>query len=164
MRKWKMMLLILLALAMSLSACQLAGRSKKGATAKKQPTAAARKTPTRPQVIVSTPGTPRPTPTRATSTPIPTRPTNTRVVSTRTPAPTRLPGQTVSPRTPTTNKAEALLNERCTKCHNLDRVKAARKSQDEWRATVQRMIGKGAVLTPIEVNTLVKYLSDTFKN
>ena len=165
MRTWKVIGLILLALAISLSACQLAGRSKKGSTAKKQPTATARKTSTRPQGAVSTPGTPRPTPTRATSTPIPTRPTNTRVVFTRTPAPTSLPDQTASPRTrtPTVNKAEALLNERCTKCHNLDRVKEARKSQNEWQATVQLMVGKGAVLTPIEVNTLVKYLRETFK-
>jgi len=162
MRQWKVVAIFLLVLALALSSCQLAGRSRKGAAPKKQPTAAARKTPTRPKVAISTPGTPLPTPTRATSTPIPTRPTNTRVVSTRTPIPTSPPGQTVT-RTPTLSKGEALLNERCTQCHNLDRVKTAKRSQDEWRTTVQRMMSKGAVLTPIEVNTLVKYLADTFK-
>jgi len=60
-------------------------------------------------------------------------------------------------------KGEALLNERCTKCHNLDRVKAAKKNADEWKAIVDRMIGKGVQLSPEETNALVQYLAETFK-
>ena len=55
-----------------------------------------------------------------------------------------------------------LLEARCTKCHNLDRVKAASKTLDEWTATVGRMRGKGADLTDAEAETLLEYLAETY--
>jgi mono/diheme cytochrome c family protein len=57
----------------------------------------------------------------------------------------------------------ALLNQRCAGCHNLDRVKAAKKDAATWKATVERMMGKGAQLTPAELDALVKYLAETYK-
>ena len=56
----------------------------------------------------------------------------------------------------------ALLQERCTKYHSLDRVEAAKKTADEWKATVERMVGKGARLSAAEQEALSKYLPDTY--
>jgi cytochrome c5 len=63
---------------------------------------------------------------------------------------------------PTAGDGEKLLNDRCTKCHSLDRVKAAQKSQDQWKQTVTRMVGKGANLSNAEQTTLIEYLAKTY--
>jgi len=55
-----------------------------------------------------------------------------------------------------------LLQERCTRCHTLDRVMAATKTQAEWEATVERMRGKGAELTDDEAQILIEYLAETY--
>jgi cytochrome c5 len=57
---------------------------------------------------------------------------------------------------------EALLNDRCTKCHSLDRVTSAKKSAADWESTVTRMVGKGAKLTSEEQKVLVDYLAKTY--
>jgi cytochrome c5 len=56
----------------------------------------------------------------------------------------------------------ALLNERCTVCHNLDRVKSAKKTSEQWAQTVSRMVGKGAKLNADEQKALVAYLAKTY--
>jgi mono/diheme cytochrome c family protein len=55
-----------------------------------------------------------------------------------------------------------LLEARCTRCHNLDRVQAAGRTQDGWKETVERMRGKGAQLTDEEAGILVDYLAETY--
>jgi len=86
---------------------------------------------------------------------------------TSSPAATAAPATTAALATPAATEATAagaaLLQERCTVCHNLARVENAKKSGDEWSATVQRMVGKGAKLSPEEQESLVKYLSATYK-
>jgi len=57
---------------------------------------------------------------------------------------------------------EELLEARCTRCHSLDRVKTASKTQAEWEATVERMRGKGAELTDEEADILSEYLAETY--
>ena len=57
---------------------------------------------------------------------------------------------------------EALLNDRCTKCHSLDRVTSAKKSASDWQKTVTRMVGNGANLTSEEQKVLVDYLAKTY--
>jgi cytochrome c5 len=57
---------------------------------------------------------------------------------------------------------EALLNDRCTKCHSLDRVTSAKKSAADWETTVARMVGKGAKLTSEEQKAVVDYLAKTY--
>ena len=57
---------------------------------------------------------------------------------------------------------EELLESRCTRCHNLDRVKAASKTLDEWTVTVERMRGKGADLADAEAEILMDYLAETY--
>lgn len=53
-----------------------------------------------------------------------------------------------------------LVETRCTVCHTRDRIDAANKTPAEWEATVQRMIGNGAQLTPEEQQAVVEYLSN----
>ena len=67
----------------------------------------------------------------------------------QTPAATTLDGQT-------------LLQERCTVCHNLNRVTSAQKTAAQWTTTVERMVGKGAQLDTQEQQTLIDYLAQTY--
>jgi cytochrome c5 len=71
-------------------------------------------------------------------------------------APTELPSL------PPALDGRALLEERCTRCHDLSRVEQAHKTTDEWRTTVERMVGKGASLTPEEQGVLIQYLAETY--
>ena len=56
----------------------------------------------------------------------------------------------------------ALLQERCTSCHGLDRTTSERKTQDAWNDTVTRMVEKGAKLSAEEQTALVEYLAATY--
>jgi cytochrome c5 len=66
---------------------------------------------------------------------------------------------TVAPVTP---DGAALLNDRCTICHSLDRVTSLRNTADQWNKIVSRMIQNGAQLTPAEQKVLVNYLAKTY--
>ncbi len=63
---------------------------------------------------------------------------------------------------PSTLDGRALLEERCANCHDLARVEGARKTEEEWKATVERMVGKGAQLSQAEQEAVVKYLAETY--
>jgi len=56
--------------------------------------------------------------------------------------------------------AEALIQERCTKCHNLAPIQNAKKTPEEWEKTVQRMRQKGAKLSDEEAKIVIQYLSE----
>jgi mono/diheme cytochrome c family protein len=85
-------------------------------------------------------------------------------------APTEVPPPTaVNPAAPATvvqpaanSDGAALLDQRCSACHNPDRAKQAPRSKPEWEKTVSRMIGKGAQLNDAEKQTLVDYLAQTY--
>jgi len=74
------------------------------------------------------------------------------------PTPTQAPG----PAPPLPTSGDELLQDRCTRCHTLDQVEAAGKTEAEWEATVERMRGKGAELTDDEAQALVEYLAQTY--
>jgi hypothetical protein len=57
---------------------------------------------------------------------------------------------------------EDLLESRCTECHNLNRVRNAKKTLAEWEQTVTRMIGQGAELNDEEKDFLVNFLAETY--
>ena len=57
-----------------------------------------------------------------------------------------------------------LLQTRCVKCHSLDRITQARKTQGEWHDTVSQMRSKGAQLTDPETQALVTLLARTFSS
>ena len=56
----------------------------------------------------------------------------------------------------------ALLEKRCTACHDLSRVTNKSKSLEEWRVTVERMVNKGANLNTTEQEILIQYLAETY--
>ena len=57
---------------------------------------------------------------------------------------------------------KALVEERCSVCHGLDRVTSASKSRDEWQANVERMVEQGADLNAEEQQAVVEYLAETY--
>jgi cytochrome c5 len=63
---------------------------------------------------------------------------------------------------PATLDGKSSLEERCTKCHDLERVERAKKTEEEWKATVERMVGKGAMLSQAEQELVIQYLAETY--
>lgn len=63
---------------------------------------------------------------------------------------------------PAVGDGAALLEERCTVCHGLDRTTAAQKTRDQWEQTVVRMVNKGAQLNEEELEILIAYLAETY--
>jgi glycine betaine monooxygenase B len=58
------------------------------------------------------------------------------------------------------NLAADTMQKRCSKCHNLDRVFAARKDAHGWRTTVERMRAQpGSGISETDAGTIVGYLS-----
>lgn len=58
--------------------------------------------------------------------------------------------------------AKALLQASCAGCHELSVVTEARHSEADWDATLNRMVGNGAVLTPEDIAKLKAYLSANY--
>jgi cytochrome c5 len=90
-------------------------------------------------------------------------PTATEVPPTEAP-PTEAPTATEVPPTeaPAKLDGQALLQDRCTVCHGLGGVERAKKTEEEWKATVERMVGKGAELDEAEQELLIKYLAEMY--
>jgi cytochrome c5 len=76
--------------------------------------------------------------------------------------PTRPSQETQPTAAPPAGDGAALLEERCTVCHSLDRVTSASKTRQEWEQTVTRMVGKGARLNADEQEILISYLTETY--
>ncbi len=74
---------------------------------------------------------------------------------------TSVPAEEEKP-TPSTLDGKTLLEERCTRCHDLGRVERAKKTEEEWKATVERMVGKGAQLKQAEQGLVIQYLAETY--
>ena len=79
--------------------------------------------------------------------------------NTPTSIPTDIPSQDQSP---SALDGRALLQERCTSCHNLNSVEQAGKSEDQWRTTVERMISKGTILNAEEKEALIQFLAQAY--
>ncbi len=65
--------------------------------------------------------------------------------------------------TPAAPDGQTLMQERCSVCHSLSRVTSAHKSAAEWKVSVDRMVARGAQLTPAEEQVLLDYLAATYK-
>ncbi len=57
---------------------------------------------------------------------------------------------------------KALLQDRCSSCHTTGRITSKTATLEDWTATVDRMISKGAQLDTVERDTLIQYLSQTY--
>jgi cytochrome c5 len=58
-----------------------------------------------------------------------------------------------------TPQGQVLVQDRCTRCHDTSRIKAAQHDKAGWEATVSRMRGKGAQLSDAEAIEVVTFLS-----
>jgi len=63
---------------------------------------------------------------------------------------------------PVTLDGKALVEERCAECHDLGRVERAKKGEEEWKATVERMVSKGAQLSEEEQALVIQYLAEAY--
>jgi competence ComEA-like helix-hairpin-helix protein len=59
-------------------------------------------------------------------------------------------------------KAKTTVENACGDCHGLDKIVDNPESSEKWRATVNRMIRKGATLTDAEIDAVVDYLAINF--
>src|SRR5260370_3338113 len=61
--------------------------------------------------------------------------------------------------------ARALVDQRCGRCHTLDRVYKTAETPEEWSATVTRMVsyaaGSAGAIQPGEDQQIIAYLSST---
>jgi cytochrome c5 len=55
-----------------------------------------------------------------------------------------------------------LIETRCTTCHDLERVAAVKRKKRDWPAIVTNMVGRGAVASPDEIQTIAAYLVANF--
>ena len=58
--------------------------------------------------------------------------------------------------------ALVVINERCSTCHTTASVFNQRRSADDWAATVQLMVDRGADLTPDDMTMVIDYLAANF--
>ena len=64
--------------------------------------------------------------------------------------------------TPPTPDGKVLVEARCAQCHDLGLVERARKTEAAWKATVERMVAKGAKLDEEEQALVIQYLAETY--
>jgi mono/diheme cytochrome c family protein len=58
--------------------------------------------------------------------------------------------------------AKELVDTRCSVCHDLTRVSSAKRSRNEWKGTVARMVFYGAPITPDEQESITSYIHSNF--
>ncbi|MEP7006898.1 MAG: hypothetical protein ABI810_13015 [Sphingomonas bacterium] len=56
----------------------------------------------------------------------------------------------------------AIVNEKCSGCHTAASVLTQHRSPEDWAATVQLMVDRGADLSPDEANVVIGYLAENF--
>ncbi len=62
------------------------------------------------------------------------------------------------------SQGAALVQERCTACHDISRVEGSRFSASEWKTVVDQMIARGAQLSPDEETVVVSWLASNYGN
>jgi mono/diheme cytochrome c family protein len=56
----------------------------------------------------------------------------------------------------------AIIKERCSVCHTTASVFNQHRAPDDWAATVQLMVDRGAELSPDETNIVIDYLANNY--
>ncbi|HUA21753.1 MAG TPA: hypothetical protein VMU80_26215 [Bryobacteraceae bacterium] len=59
---------------------------------------------------------------------------------------------------PAKDRGRELVEDVCTYCHNLDRLRGQELSRDEWRGLIKGMISEGAPVTDEEFSLILDYL------
>jgi hypothetical protein len=57
-----------------------------------------------------------------------------------------------------TDRGRELVEDVCTYCHNLDRLRGKELSREEWRGLIKGMISEGPPVTDEEFSTILDYL------
>jgi len=76
--------------------------------------------------------------------------------------PTAAPGAAVAKVTLPGGPGKELVETRCTACHDLERVATIKRQKADWPVLVANMVGRGAVATPEEAQTITSYLAAHF--
>ncbi|QRN82453.1 hypothetical protein JR338_08440 [Chloroflexota bacterium] len=71
---------------------------------------------------------------------------------------TATPVSTDSPATPTEDPTQALIEERCSGCHNTSIIYNANYDESGWSDVIDHMIEKGAVLSEDEKAQIIEWL------
>jgi hypothetical protein len=59
---------------------------------------------------------------------------------------------------PVKDRGRELVEDVCTYCHNLDRLRGKELSREEWRDLTKGMISEGAPVTDQELSIILDYL------
>ena len=70
---------------------------------------------------------------------------------------------TSAPTSAGTANGQAIMQKACSACHNINRVTSAQKTAAQWKTTVDRMIARGAKVSPQDEQALIDYLAATYK-
>jgi len=57
------------------------------------------------------------------------------------------------------DRGRELVEDVCTYCHNLDRLRGQQLSREEWRGLTKGMISEGAPVTDEELSMILDYLT-----
>lgn len=63
---------------------------------------------------------------------------------------------------PAKDRARELVEDVCTYCHNLDRLRGQELSREEWRDVTKGMISEGAPVTDEEYSMILDYLTKNY--
>ncbi len=75
------------------------------------------------------------------------------------------PGQSLPPAKPVTlapGSGKELVETRCTLCHDLERVTAAKRQKDAWPGLVANMFDRFGLSAPDEAKTIATYLAANY--
>ena len=56
------------------------------------------------------------------------------------------------------DRGRELVEDVCTYCHNLDRLRGQQLSREEWRGLIKGMLSEGAPVTDEELSQILDYL------
>ncbi len=59
-------------------------------------------------------------------------------------------------------KGKDTVENTCTDCHSLERIKAQHMNEEGWNGTVREMIENGASINPDDIRIIVNYLTKNF--
>jgi competence protein ComEA len=63
---------------------------------------------------------------------------------------------------PNTDRGRELVEDVCTYCHDLDRLRGKQLSREEWRGLIKGMISEGAPVTDEEFSMILDYLTKNY--
>lgn len=75
------------------------------------------------------------------------------------------PGQSLPPAKPVTlapGAGKELVETRCTLCHDLERVTAAKRNKSAWPGVVANMFDRFGITAPDEASTIASYLATNY--